>query len=266
MPASTAAAGLGTMSGGGALTFARYAYPPNQLGYCGPADHQALLEHAAAGVAGRGLVELVRGFDGAWPYLELIAAASHLRDPLDPRVVEAYWIGNSLLERVAAAALVGSLEERFGTRAGGSLDRLVEAALAGAVPHHSLHVFAVYPWVGLLRSGATEDPLRVLDRCRVRWGEILIQDGPIVVVRYQPLTWDGHVLGLGPSTVERVTGAAGGLALAGALSPGDWVSLHWNWVCERLNSRKLAALRYYTVRQLAIVNQSAHSAPGAVLT
>lgn len=222
MPASTATAGLGTMSDGGALTFARYAYPPNQLGYCGPADHQALLEHAAAGVAGRGLVELVRGFDGAWPYLELIAAASHLRDPLDPRVVEAYWIGNSLLERVAAAAIIGSLAERFGTRAGGSLDRLVEAALAGAVPHHSFHVFAVYPWVGLLRSGATEDPLRVLDRCRIRWGEILIQDGPIVVVRYQPLTWDGHVLGLGASTVERVTGAAGGLALAGALSPGDW--------------------------------------------
>src|SRR6266496_2081333 len=91
-------------------------------------------------------------------------------------------------------------------------------------------------------------------------------DGSIVVVRYQPLTWDGHVLGLGAPTVERVTGAAGGLALAGALSPGDWVSLHWNWVCERLNSRKLAALRYYTVRQLAIVNRNAHSAPAAVLT
>jgi hypothetical protein len=253
------------MSGDGALAFARYAYPPNQLGYCGPADHQALLEHAAAGVAGRGLVELVRGFDGAWPYLELIATANHLRDPLDPRVVEAYWTGNSLLERVTAAALVGSLAERFGPRAGGSLDRLAEAALAGAVPHHSFHVFAVYPWVGLLRSGATEHPLRVLDRCRVRWGEVLAQSGPAVVVRYQPLTWDGQVLGLGPSTVERVTGATGGLALAGALSPGDWVSLHWNWVCERLSPRKLAALRHHTVRQLAIVNRTAHPAPAAVL-
>jgi hypothetical protein len=62
-----------------------------------------------------------------------------------------------------------------------------------------------------------------------------------------------------------VTGATGGLALAGSLSPGDWVSLHWNWVCERLSPRRLAALRYHTLRQLAIVNRTAHPAPAAVL-
>ena len=265
MPVGAAEATRGAI-GGGALTFARYAYPPNQLGYCGPADHQALLEYVAAGVAGRGLVELVRGFDGGWPYLQLIAAANQLRDPLDQRVVEAYWIGNSLLDRVTAAALLGSLEERFGTRVGASLDLVVEAALAGGVPHHSFHVFAVYPWVGMLRSGPSENPLRVLDRCRVRWGEILAREGPVVVVRSQPLSWDGRLLGLGPPTVESATGATGGLELAGKLSPGDWVSLHWNWVCERLDPGKLAALRHYTLRQLAVINRTAHPAPGAVLS
>ena len=78
-------------TGGGALLFARYAHPPNLLGYCGPIDHLAFFEQATDGVVDRGLGELAHAFDGAWPYLELIAAANRIRDPLDGAVVHAYW-------------------------------------------------------------------------------------------------------------------------------------------------------------------------------
>ncbi|MEO6208381.1 MAG: DUF6390 family protein, partial [Candidatus Limnocylindrales bacterium] len=74
----------------GASLFARYAYPPNELGYCGPQDSRAVLEYGAAGVVDRGLVELAKGFAGAWPYLETIAGMAGIPDPLDRRVVEAY--------------------------------------------------------------------------------------------------------------------------------------------------------------------------------
>jgi hypothetical protein len=57
---------------GGPLMFVRYAYPPNALGYCGPADFAAFREYAVAGVVDRGLVQLAQAFAGAWPYLELI--------------------------------------------------------------------------------------------------------------------------------------------------------------------------------------------------
>src|ERR1039458_5353739 len=86
----------------GPLLFARYAYPPNALGYCGPGDSQSLLELGAdPGSVGNdeGLRRLARRFEGAWPYVELIAAANRIEDPLDLRVVEAYWIGNELLDR-----------------------------------------------------------------------------------------------------------------------------------------------------------------------
>ena len=130
---------------GGALLFARYAYPPNAMGYCGPDAAAELLERAAGGTRGAedGLRRLARGFEGAWPYLELIAAANQIRDPLDRRVVEAYWIGNALLDRVPAAMTAASLEDRFRHRAGErSWERLV-AAVPGAQPHHSFHVFGV---------------------------------------------------------------------------------------------------------------------------
>lgn len=238
----------------GPLLFARYAYPPNQLGYCGPGDHRALLEYGAAGVVDPGLAELARGFSGAWPYLELIARVTGVGDPLDRRVVEAYWVGNRLLDKVDMASFGASLTERFRRHGGRAWGHLAEAVPAGAVPHHSFHVFGVYPWLGLLGSGRDEHPLKVLDRCRVRWGRVVAVQGDQVVVRSRRLTWDGTRLDLGAPEMEAATCAVGGTGFVGALEAGEWVALHWHWVCDRLASGQLAALRHYTARQLAISN------------
>ncbi len=250
----------------GVLRFSRYAYPPNELGYCGPDRPQQLLEQVSTGVADGELRRLAQGFEGAWPYLELIAASAGIPDPLDERVVEAYWIGNRLLEGVGPRMMGDSLEQRFKKRAAGSWNRMAEVIPAGAVPHHSFHVFAVYPWLGLLREGRLDEPLHVLDRCRIRWGQVVEVAGEEVLVRSRRLEWDGRVLALGESSVERALVGVDGLGLAGNLSPGDWCSLHWDWVCERLDSQRLTALRDYTLRQLAMVNGMSHSAPAQVLS
>jgi Family of unknown function (DUF6390) len=113
----------------GPVLFARYAYPPNRLGYCGPDDSTALLEYADARTSDPGLVALARQFAGAWPYLSLIAAANHLPDPLDAAVVEAYWLGGPLLERVPAALLARQLTDGFGLRAGPRAAALAQLAL-----------------------------------------------------------------------------------------------------------------------------------------
>lgn len=235
----------------GPLLFARYAYPPNALGYCGPEDHRALLEHAAAGVGGRGLRELARGFEGAWPYLRLIAESAGLRDPLDRRVVEAYWVGSRLLDRVDAAALCRFVEDRFRAYAGPRLPKLTAAALRGAVPHHNFHVFCVSPWVGLLRSGRVDEPLRVLDNCRIRWGKVLSVDGGTAMVSSRRLKWDGGRIRLGAPSAERAVVATDGLSAGPVPEPGDVVALHWDQVCDRLDGRRLAALRYHTRRAIA---------------
>lgn len=252
--------------GSGALRFARYAYPPNELGYCGPDGSHRLLEQVAAGADDGDLRRLVRGFEGAWPYLCLIAAANGIADPLDERVVEAYWVGNELLSRVSPRLMGDSLELRFRDRAGRSWSRLCAPVPAGALPHHSFHVFGVYPWLGLLRLGRVDEPLRVLDRCRVRWGEVSAVSGGLATVRFQPLTWDGRRLGLGDPVEEQAVVSTEQHGLAGPVGPGDWVALHWDWVCERLDGRGLAALRTHTLRQLHVVNSVAVPAPAAVLS
>ena len=252
-------------TGGGALRFARYAYPPNELGYCGPDASRQLLEQVTAAVDDLGLRRLLRGFEGAWPYLKLIAHANAIADPLDARVVEAYWIGNDLLSRVGPRLMGDSLELRFKDRTGPMWPRLSEAILVGALPHHSFHVFGVYPWLGLLREGRSVEPLHVLDRCRIRWGQVVAVAPGEAVVRSSALEWDGRRLSLGAPREERAVLSTDGLGLAGGIRPGDWCSLHWDWVCERLDPGQLRALRRYTMGQLAGVNAAAHPAPGAVL-
>ena len=241
---------------GGPLLFVRYAYPPNALGYCGPDDFTAIREYAVAGVVDQGLVQLAQAFSGAWPYLELISAGCGIADPLDPRVVEAYWAGRALFDRVTLGQLGDSMAERFRKQVGNKFQFLAEGVLAGGVPHHSFHVFGVYPWVGLLGDDRKAGhALMVLDRCRIRWGKVTGIHGDQAAVEYRPLCWDGRLLTLGEPLTEVARLALDGTVLARRIAPGDWVSLHWDWICDRLSRRQLAALRRYTTWHLDIVNR-----------
>src|SRR5690349_6862831 len=242
----------------GARMFVRYAYPPNALGYCGP---DGFRDYAEAGVVDQGLVKQVQAFSGAWPYLELISSGGGIPDPLDRRVVEAYWVGNDLLDRVALGHLGDSMAERFRKQVGNKFQFLAEGVLAGGVPHHSFHVFGVYPWVGLLGNDRmTRHALTVLDRCRVRWGKVIAVNALAeVIVESRPLNWDGRLLTLGQPAAETAR-----LPLDGAvLVPGDWVALHWDWVCDKLTDRQLRALRGYSQRHLDMVNHRVDH-PGTV--
>jgi hypothetical protein len=210
----------------GPLLFVRYAMAPNLLGYCGPTDADALITSSTRGAVDE-VRDLVRQFESAWPCLQLIARGAGLDDPLDQRVVEAYWIGNPLLDDLGAMFA------------------------AGGRPHHSYQVFCVYPWVALLddeRAGA--QALHVLDQCRIRWGRVISDLGTEVVVESRPLTWNGRLLALGPLRRETVRRHD----LLDRLQPGEWVSLHWQWVCDRLTAAQLTALRAYSEYHLAIAN------------
>ena len=225
----------------GPQRFARFAYPPNALGYCGPGNSDDLL-HLATVQPEEELIHLARAFEGAFPYLELLAGANRRTDPLDPDVVEAYWIGNALLEKVSTADLGRSVDERFRRRAGRRWGDLAEGVPAGCA-NHSFHVLSVSPWVGLLRGGLIDEPLGIIDDCRISWGTVMSVDGQNLVVERSPLIWSIDGLDYGPSVPAKIQ----------ALVPceiGDVVAIHWGWACERLDARQVAWLRHVTNSQL----------------
>lgn len=244
----------------GALLFSRYAYPPNALGLCGADAPRTLLEYGDAEASDAGLAELARTFEGAWPYLTLIAESNRIEDPLDPRVVEAYWVGNDLLTRVPPASLARHVCERFRGRLGSAADSVPDVIAAGAVPHHCFHVFALYPWLGLLRSGIVDEPLHVLDECRTTPALVLAVEGESADVLAEPLLWSDGRLRLGEPELRSVRWRDGGRAFVNP-QPGDLVSLHWDFVCDVLTSRTERALELATDRALRAVNGAGATAP-----
>ena len=237
----------------GTLRFIRYGFMPNRLEYCGPTgESRTLFDHAVESVSDAGLPPLLRKFNGALPYLQLIARSNGIADPFDSRVVEAYWIGNELLEGVEVRQLYDSLMERFGKQLSERTRELVLGkAPAGAHPHHSFHVLDVHSRVGEL-----DLTLDRLDQCRVSWGRVTGVPGAELVVERVPLVLEAGKLALGPARPERMMRQLDGRGFADSAAPGDWVSMHWGWVCEVLDDRQRRNLERYTRYHLAIANQT----------
>ena len=216
----------------GPVLFARYAFPPNHLGYCGPDDSAGFFTRGVSG-DDSGLRQMAQDFDGALPFLELIAAGAGLSDALDPAVVEAYWIGSELLERADTRRLPP------GTR-----------------PHHACAVFFLYPWAAMLPDERRRtQALTVLDRCRIRWGRVLAIEYDHAVVESAPLVWLGTGLGMGPETVETVRRSIDGIGLPGPLAEGDRVALHWDWLCDVITTAQQDALVRYSDEHVRLVNE-----------
>ena len=241
----------------GPVLFARYAYGPNRLGYCGPDAVEELFGEGTSGGDDRALRELARSFEGAFPYLELIAQANSIADPLDRRVVEAYWLGNPLLDAVGPGLLGESLASRFKPRLGPDGWRWLSATPAArAVPVHAFHVLDVFPRIGLLRSGSVDRALEVMDSCRIRWGRVLERDGDWLVANVVPLVLRDGRLELGPVRPERIQAWRDGAGFVDGVQPGEVIAIHWSWACERLSLNRLGGLMDWTLREIAIANQA----------
>jgi hypothetical protein len=243
---------LPTKSLAGQLRFIHYAFMPNRLQYCGGDDNRTLLEYGMAQVVDAGLTPLLRRFTGALPYLQLIARTNGISDPFDSRVVEAYWLGNELLEHVEVRQLYDSLAERFGKQLEGrAREWVLGKAPAGARPHHNFHVFDIHS-----RVGEISNTLETMDQCRISAGKVLTVEGAELVVERQPILLVEGKLALGTAERTRVVRQVESHGFADAAVPGDWVALHWGWVCEVISPRQAANLAHYTRYHLTLANQT----------
>jgi hypothetical protein len=233
----------------GALGFARFAFRPNALGYCGGQAPGELFERVVATDAGArdaddpDLHRLCGEFAGARPYLELLAQAPGARGPLDPEVVEAYWVGGPLLEALRPQAVLADLERRVRPRARPTDWRwLARKPAAGAVPHHAFHVLEIYPRLGLTGDGSRDALLTTMERCLVRPARVAARDGDELLVLARPLIVDDGALRFGDERPERILAAIDGRGFVDRAGPGDWVAVHWGWACDVLAPERRAAL------------------------
>lgn len=245
----------------GLLLFGKYAFPPNILQYCGPKDNKTFLEllkdypKKKIGKKNKLAEEfkhLSLQFDGAIPYLKLIASANGIKDFFDSKVVEAYWLGNNLLRNVSINNLYRHVEERFNKRMGGKDWHLIKkmGIINKAKPFHNFHVFNIYSHIGLMRSGDCGNILKTMDNCRINWGKVKEISNGNTIIEYSPLKFDDFGnLKLGKITVKKF------YLLDNSIKKNDEVSLHWDFICDKLTLQQKRNLAYWTNYHLKLFNE-----------
>lgn len=247
----------------GLILFCKYAFPPNRLQYCGPQETKTLFELLREKSYSKELKNLALHFEGAVPYLKLIAQTNKIKDIFDWKVVEAYWLGNELLKNVEISKLHRHIEERFRKRIKIREWRWLELQpIKGAKPFHGFHVFDIYRQIGLLRSGTGNKIIETMDNCRIGWGKIKnISLNPPgggseklsfgnALVEYFPLEFNNlGKLQLGKKILKNFC------LIDTSLREGDNVSLHWNFICDKLTPRQKQNLIYWTNYHLNLTNK-----------
>jgi hypothetical protein len=230
--------------------FARYAHAPNALGYCGPPLGATLRDGSVNEVR-----KAATKFSGAWPYLQVLAKMTGISDPLDHRLVESYWLGGGVGANLDPGEFFDALLAIIGPQADHYWSHLTPDLAREAAGNHCFHVFGVYPWTRFLGRGMDEQPLSVLDNCRITCGSVLSRIGGQVDVMCQGLAWDGRALTLSQPSARRLDVWADGYSAMPDVAAGDEVALHWGRLCGRLQPDQIQALAESTDRQLRLTNQ-----------
>jgi hypothetical protein len=229
---------------------AQFSFKPNKLQYCGPDKNKELFEYLQNSITDRGLEAIMKKFETLYPYLRLIAKSNKIDDPFNHKVVEAYWIGNELLENVQRSRLYYCLLDDLALRKklpAKEISTICRKIPAGANAHHSFHVFNIWQ-----RTGHIEHPhtLTTMDECRMGWGQVRAIEKKTAVVLYEPLIYKNHELALGEPTSKDIE-----LDIKATAKIGDWVSFHWSSFCGVLTLTQLKNIINWTTLNLQLANQ-----------
>jgi len=246
------------MKKNGILLHAKHAYMPNSLGYCGPDDRGVILQHLEESRGGGELESVLKGFEAAYPFLRLIAKSTG-KDVFDYSIPEAYWIGNSLLERVENPEFYRFSHHELPGKEPTEVKRIFKTSAGVARPHHSFYVMSTYA----TSSVATGPNLSVdgkkkvqglVDNCRISWGRVEGISRRKLTVEYRPVVVDDDRFLLSKPVVKKVDFNAEVTPFS-TIKRGDWVTMHWNYACEVINQRQLLNISKYTEMDLQATNE-----------
>lgn len=240
----------------GILRCSKYAFGPNRFMYCGPDANKEISEYMRDGFIDGGFIGLMKSFEVMYPYLEHIAHVNKLSDPFDGRVVEAYWLGNNLLDKVDKPSLHRYFTDTIRLKARMSLPnyRLLETRIGlGIQPCHNYHVLNVPKKMG---HQEMESTVEFKDSCRISWGTVTAVLGPKITLRRAPLIQMGDMLVLGPEEEKTVMRPLAADYDIDMLAPGDTITLHWDSPCEVVTDEQVTRLKRYTEKSIAIANKA----------
>lgn len=224
-----------------------YGYAPCILGLCGPQDKKRkdiIIRYLKNPKKFEKEVEkILQDFKGAYPYYKLIAQANKIKNPLNVKVVEAYWLGNALLKKVKVSDFKRMMKDDF-LPLGHMSPKKIENMPKNALPYHNFHVLHIGSVTGRFKETKPG-----LDLCRVSWGKIKEIKKEKIIVERQPIEFKKKISLAKP--VSRTIKWNKNILPKAII--GDWVSIHWDTAIEKINQKKLNNLKDYTQKVLQMI-------------
>ncbi len=219
--------------------------PPNKLGYCGPSDSHKLFQEFLSRQTGENATlakDRISKFYALWPYLELIASENGL-ETLSPGVIEAYWLGNSLLENVRCKELQKTVLsfQKHGLPQSIAKKKASEIP-DGMKPHHSMHVLYVN-----FVSKKVKPLAKNLSSCLVQPAKVKKVSEKTLLAKGFELMFESNELKL----KEKEKSVENPFNLT--LKPKDLVSLHWGNAIEKITKSQAKSLKSATEETLSLV-------------
>jgi len=229
------------------LFSACYGFPPNGLGYCGHDSFSKVLRNYLVGKASIGTVESeLKKFKAQYAYLKFIGRESGL-DPFHPKVVEAFWLGNTLLENVSYSSMQKFIKINLFPKSSVRAKSLAKNLPKGLFPHHSFNVLYIH-----FVTNKVNKSVENFDSCCITAGKVTsISDSKAIVDRFS--IEHSHCFCFGRK-VSKVDLVRGGLRLVKNLKKGDLVAVHWGMVVGKLTTRQYSLLRKYTQKTINYLN------------
>jgi len=235
---------------------AAFAVGPSKLGTCSSSGVHLLLTRYVnnpVSVSQDEVRAALGSFPALMPHLLLIALANGIDDPFAAKVVEAYWIGNRLLDNVDSRRhvqrLIATEAKRHGWKEIDLALMFAKTISCQARPHHSLYALRPF-WNSGRQTSFSPDIQDKCNGCRVGWGQVVNISDRKLTVDYQPLVFPkpNCVEFGGKTTIEIDRGFIGDVEL------NDWVAFHLGLGIDKITKQQQANLRQYTAATLAVIN------------
>ncbi|MFH1521240.1 MAG: DUF6390 family protein [Candidatus Micrarchaeota archaeon] len=223
-----------------------YAFPPNNLGYCGGNSFTNVIQSCLnRGKTTKKLERELKKFKAHYAYLSLIARENNLK-PFDLDVVNAFWIGNSLLENVPYNSLQKFLTNNLFPKNSVRGKFLARNLPKGLVPHHSFNSLYV--------NFVTEKVAKTkknFDSCCVTSGKILSVTGKKAKINRFSISGHGKLtINRKISTIDLVRNSV----QFTKPKKGDIIAVHWGMAVDKLSKEDENLLLKYTQKNIDVLN------------
>ncbi|RJQ18157.1 hypothetical protein C4573_00355 [Candidatus Woesearchaeota archaeon] len=228
----------------------RFSFITNSLQFCGPhCASDQFMEYVDKKNNEKDVEDSLKKFEGLYPYLSTIAEKTGKKFT-DYEVIEAYWIGNKLLEQFDKEDLKKIIEKLMQRGLPKSMgEKLIKNMPSGFMPHHNFNVF--YVGVGNT-TGSVPTNLQNMDNCRISWGKVSEVLTEKVLVQTPVLKKQGNQYYLGKEETKTIVFKP---SLFPSIKKGDVIALHWGFACLVLTEEQLSNLKKYTRKIIDVMNK-----------